>query len=698
MAKITGRTDERIFRIQRWRGLNENPDGDTKLELGEAAAMRNFKVTRDGNLQRRPGLAQEVGVMAEYTLTEGRAETAREDTGTCSTLPFYPEAQATETGFVTGSGEMDLVGWENWQDHVGWYWIEGKYRAWKLVSLTRRTGTGGYVWKMQRVTATGGSTNRKVNGLWAGNVAGTECMAAACDGKLWLIHDGNDWCKRELGSLDTTIRVHMFGFSEQLYLLNGKKFYVWDGTVFQEVEGYRPLIAVGVTAGGGGTLLEQINKLNGKRRVWLSPDGTEVTYHLPEQKLSAVDYLRNQATGEDLPADNWSCDLTAGTVTFTYQTPPAGVNSYEVGYSVRESDRAAVEKMRFSEFFNGANDNRVFLYGDGSNKAFYSGLDYNGEARADYFPDMNVLVIGEANSPITACVRHYSRLMVYKTDSAYSVQYSIESLADGSNVPAYYATPVNRVIGNAAPGQVRVVLNSPITLFGQDLYEWRNTTGAVTLTGDERQAARISDKVTATLEDFTLPECFCWNDTDRQEYYLCCGSRALVHGYAAEAWYLYDSFPAVTMANFRGGLYVGDDAGRVCSCAYENRTDNGETIACYWESGSMAFNREWMRKYSAMLWLGLKPETRGKITVTVQTDRRNQYTEKVAATGVSSIFTSTDFRAWSFHLNRKPKMTRLKIKAKKFVFYKLIIRLEEHGTTATILAADLRVRYTGYAR
>lgn len=55
MATISGSTSEKIFQIKAWLGLNENPDGDTKLKLGEAAAMRNFAITRDGNLRRRPG-------------------------------------------------------------------------------------------------------------------------------------------------------------------------------------------------------------------------------------------------------------------------------------------------------------------------------------------------------------------------------------------------------------------------------------------------------------------------------------------------------------------------------------------------------------------------------------------------------------------------------------------------------------------
>ena len=55
MARITGSANERVFQIKAWGGLNENPDGDTKLKMGEAAVMRNFRITRDGNLQRRPG-------------------------------------------------------------------------------------------------------------------------------------------------------------------------------------------------------------------------------------------------------------------------------------------------------------------------------------------------------------------------------------------------------------------------------------------------------------------------------------------------------------------------------------------------------------------------------------------------------------------------------------------------------------------
>ena len=71
--------------------------------------------------------------------------------------------------------------------------------------------------------------------------------------------------------------------------------------------------------------------------------------------------------------------------------------------------------------------------------------------------------------------------------------------------------------------------------------------------------------------------------------------------------------------------------------------------------------------------------------------------KKVVASRLST-FDPANFAHWSFSVNRKPHMKKLKIKAKKFVFYKLIFKSSSASSTATVLAADIRVRYTGYAK
>ena len=90
-------------------------------------------------------------------------------------------------------------------------------------------------------------------------------------------------------------------------------------------------MAVSVPPEGGGTTLEQINKMTGARRVRVSPDGTATVFHLPEQNLASVDYVQYVASGTDITS--YDVSLTDGTVTIA-PAPAEGTNSIEIGYSV----------------------------------------------------------------------------------------------------------------------------------------------------------------------------------------------------------------------------------------------------------------------------------------------------------------------------------------------------------------------------
>lgn len=603
MARISGASSEKIFQLEEFRGLHQNPDGDTKLKMGEAAAMRNFRITRDGNLQRRPG-TKTVANLAE---------------------------------------------------------------------------------------------NAPVRGMWVGFVNSEEVFLAAAAGKLWKLYPESDTKLEAVGELDTDNDVHFFGFSEIVYILNGKQYLQWDGTELKEVEGYIPLVNIAVTPEDTRETLEQINKLTDKRRMWISPDGEGKTFKLPEQNAKSIDYVKDLSTNEIVATGEYTVDLVAGSISFI-SAPAKAVNSYEVGWTMGVDFRHEVEAMRYSELYSGTQDSRVFIYGDGGNELLYSELDYDGKPRADYFPDLNEVRVGDANTPVTGLIRHYSQLICYKSNSAWAISHGLTTLADGSQTAAFYVTSTNKAIGNAAPGQVQLVLNAPYTLHGNDIYEWRNTSSySSNLSVDERQAKRVSDRVYATLNNFDLRKCKCWDDNNAQEFYIAYGKKALILNYAADAWYFYDSFDAVCFANLHEVLYIGTSDGKVKSVKYDWETDDGAAIDAYWESGSMSFGQDYMRKYAATLWVGIKPENRGEVIVTVQTDRKSNYAEKVIAFSLSS-FSNVNFAKWSFRTNRKPFMSKLKIKAKKFVFYKLIFESNTPDTTATVLAADIRVRYTGYAK
>lgn len=690
MATIRSSSREKVFSCKAWLGLHESPDGDTKLKFGEAANIRNWRITRDRNLKVRPGEDVISGLCRSYSLlVASTVEDARIDNDTSSVLTMYPTASAAD-GKITLSGASVSVKSDSAFQYAGYYWRETKFKVWQLVSCDSTDGQ--HIWKMKRVRAVAASANPKVAGLWQGLVNGTEYVLAACDGKLWKLYDG-EWKKEEIGDVDTTQTVRIFGFSESAYILDGKKYRQWDGTTYGEVTGYVPLVLVSALPSGSGTELEQVNKLSDKRRAQYSPDGKATVFQLPETGLASVDSVRKNAQ----PVTGWTADAEKGTVTFS-EAPEAGTNTIEITYSTGISFRSQVEAMRFSELYNGAQDTRVFLYGDGSNQVFYSGLDTDGKARADYFPDLNVANIGEANTPVTGLIRHYSRLIAFKTESTYSISYSTITLEDGRVTAGFYITPVNRTIGNAAMGQAMLVSNSPRTLHGQDCYEWSNVSRySSNLSSDERQAKRISDRVYETLSGMDAERCVCWDDDYSQQYFIAFGKTALVHNYAADAWYYYSNFDAVCFLSFRGELYFGTSGGELRKLDDGERSIAGEEIDAYWESGSIDFGEDFRRKYIAQIWVGLKPTENSEVIVTVQTDRKSVYAEKVVQRKMAS-FANADFTDWSFETNYKPFMQRLKIKAKKVTYYKMVFKSRSDTTGATVVALDMRVRYNGYVK
>lgn len=588
MAQIATTDSTKIYQLQKWLGLNESPDGDTGLKLGEAAVMRNFRITRESHLQIRPGYAH------VCTLSE----------------------------------------------------------------------------------------NSPVRGLWSGYVNGQHHLLAACGGHLWDV-DPSTWEKSDLGAIDDG-EISFFGFSQKVYMLTGSEYYCWDGAgSVKAVDGYIPIVTTANPPAGGGTLLERINLLTGKKRAEYSPDGEATAFQLPERNIDEV----LAVDGTDI---TWTADTETGKVTFE-SAPPKGVNTITITWRNGTGTRAKVTSMRFSELYNGASDSRVFLYGDGTNEAIYSGLDENGQPTAEYFPDLNVMAVGTANTPITSMIRHYDRMLVYKIDSAYSTQYNAMTLETGTVTAAFYTTPLNREIGCAAPGQARLVQNDPRTLFGRSVYTWALAYGS---SRDERNAKRISDRVETTMAGFDLASCITFDDEQRQEYYVICGDVALIHNYANDTWYYYDHFPARRMESVDGELYFGTPDGVLMHFSRQYRNDDLEPIDAYWESGSLDFDRDWQRKYSATLWISIKPESQGRVTVTAQSNRKSDYIKKVVAVGLSSL-ANTSFSHWSFGTNRKPQVQRVRLKVKKFTFYKLIFSSAATSATATILAADFQIRYTG---
>lgn len=805
MATISAATNEKVYSIPKWLGLNEHPDGDTRLKIGEAAKMVNWKITRDGNLKRRPGTEFIVGLADSYVVSRSNVLTMLGTYKASDKFTVYEQASASavpgKITVTTGEGTVNRgvhVGpYATVEDGIADYdssvWIVDKgvllgagnaeiYTMEELLAAVGELAFGSYLYYVadeltyaidatcifvdnygnytlggylvQAVPTVG--TDSEIKAMWAGVVAGKDCFLVACQDGLWSIWDADNNTFTDdgyIGVCKTDKGFGFFPFDGKVYILNGYDYYCYDGTNLTTVDGYRPLITIAIgpldtdtdgdtvndTASYAGELTgEYVNRLNGKRRVWLSGDGTNKVFRLPE-KAHSIDWVHSTTDGSNVA---YSFTPDTDTITIT-TTPIKAVNSIEVAYSianwnvapagipyyrdtaltdlagnmpsarevvrvdsvisswttggtpsytyyVRQSDceclRNQVTGNLYAELYSGTTDTRVFIYGDGTNRALYSGMDYDGMPRADYFPDLYEVHIGDANTPITGMIRHYSTLVAYKPNECWSLQHGIVELATNDLTPAVYCIPVNKDRGNIAPGQVRLVENNPITCTGTELYQWINSSYySSNLTRDERQAKRISDRIQESIKEFDFKTACMWDDNDHQEFYICQNKVALVWNYAADAWYRYENFDAAQICNFKGELYIGTSEGKIMRVSEYVNGDDGRKINAVWESGAMDFGADYMRKYSSMMWVGLKPAKGTSVDITLKTDRKDTFLTKTVSSEKAKV-------------SGEPFMVKTKLKAKKFEYYRLILSVTKKMPAVTVTNVDFRVRQTGYAK
>jgi hypothetical protein len=171
-------------------------------------------------------------------------------------------------------------------------------------------------------------------------------------------------------------------------------------------------------------------------------------------------------------------------------------------------------------------------------------------------------------------------------------------------------------------------------------------------------------------------------------------------------WCVYrgDLFRNITGAFvFNGNLFFANQTEVFC-LDEDMRKDastvpGGESVSikANWESGFMGFGADFLRKYVSHIYISVLPEAKSKLTVTAQTDRRETYMEKQISGNVFS-FGNLDFSEFTFETSTAPKIKRIRMKVKKFVYYKLIFRVDGDGAAATVLGFDQEVRFGSMAK
>lgn len=577
---------------------------------------------------------------------------------------------------------------------------------------------------VQRVDFAAERDPQQILGSWAGYITENSQEEHLCivdfDGtqdRVWLYarkEDGHFTAKHRQDNVLglKTAENHMvklFAFCGRLYIMSREKTVYYENGSFREEEPYIPLVVAGAAPAGGGTNLENINLLTNMRRVSYSADGTSTAYVLPAE-----------ATGvTGIVIDNVSQDITqagqfqAGSHAFQFKTAPVkGVGNVEITYSTDKSltdiSREAVLGMPLVEAYNGSTDTRLFVGGKG-NVCYYTGVPNDGTVTPTYFPALYEVAVDMTGASVTGLVRHYGKLMVFTRDGTYTIDYAPVTLSGGGTTAGFYLRPANREFGHDVVGQIQTVNNYPRSITENGIYEWRVTSKDYQ---SERYAVRISDMVKRTLKGADVSRIVTCSDALDKSYYVFLNDSdgtVLVNRYGLNqenVWFVYKGqrFRGVTNAFTFGKdvVFTNDKEifrlyNGVTKDASPEPGGQAEAIPAVWESGYMDFGADFQRKSSRQIYVSLLPDANTTVYVTAETDRRETYDEKAISQNLFT-FDLIDFQNFSFLLNRVAKINRIRLKAKKFVYYKLIFRVHTPGARATILGCDLEVQYGAMAK
>ena len=139
MAQIITSVSEAVYQIKKWLGVNEALEGEASLKMGEAALMRNFKVTAGGALKKRAGSRNIAGLMSGYTaeVDTGTTSVLLTETGqSTAALTMYPGIEVDSVGGITLTGEAAGVTTGNQAEHLGWYYRAGDGAVYKFTGVT----------------------------------------------------------------------------------------------------------------------------------------------------------------------------------------------------------------------------------------------------------------------------------------------------------------------------------------------------------------------------------------------------------------------------------------------------------------------------------------------------------------------------------------------------------------------------------
>jgi hypothetical protein len=353
--------------------------------------------------------------------------------------------------------------------------------------------------------------------------------------------------------------------------------------------------------------------------------------------------------------------------------------------------RNNVLRNKYFSVFGGANDTRIFIYGNPKkkNRLIYSGLA-DGIPSVEYFPANGYRDIGSSQFAVTGLTRQYDRAIVYTEKDAWYTYYDTIT-TNGKTIVDFPVFSLNSVKGNVASGQVQLINNNPFSVY-QGVQQWNSSN-----VRDERNAVDISKRVQPSLNTVDLTTAITHDWEEMQEYWLCVGSTVWVFNYGNGTWYKFDNIPASCFLTIDGEMYFGTTGGLINKFNENEYCDNRTVINAVWEMGFYDFEAEWMTKYMNNIWVSIKPEVKSRVTLQPVTDNDGPGEEQEIYFNLIT-FNHCSFNNFSFNTDYNPKPFYVEVQAMGFCYFRMVLTNDSLTDKATVLSINLPARMGGKVR
>ena len=387
-------------------------------------------------------------------------------------------------------------------------------------------------------------------------------------------------------------RSSFFVFNNNLYILDGLNYLMYDTTECEKVLGFVPTTSIGRQPSGGGSIYQPINLLSSWRYNLFVADGTTKDYQLDAIMLDA-DMLEVKVNGIEIIEDvGYTVNRTTGTVTFGAAPPtPLTVGDNNVSIKCKKTISGYYDRIQkctiLTEF-----DNRIFFSG---NQTFPNSLFHSELENPAYVSDLAYYSDGLDTCAIKSLVSGNNQLWALKE-------------AGQGNATVYYHVPtIDYSYGKIYPsrkGKVSTGCLSEGINFNDDIV-FISKEGLIGITGDIESEQLLSNRSSLINSKFTNE--IDYNKTQLTEWngYLLClvngkiylaDSRqkfSSVNGYEYE-WYYWDNIgtfetafnKATLIKEYKGKLYIGTD-GYIAE--FKGLLDDGKAIVSYWTTSNDLF-------------------------------------------------------------------------------------------------------------